>query len=138
MLRSGRGSQAFPAYKDHQNKDSITPLIIECILKHRNISTVFYFIKAHLVRLQVTWYTMVNYLTPDWKVAVYYALGTSGKVPIVYRVPYLMTLSNVELIRAIALVIVPTSPHEFMRLLAESKSTMPKPNPSRFLSQVHL
>jgi hypothetical protein len=63
MLRSDRGAQAFPTAKDRQNKDSIPHMVVEFILKHRNISAVFYFIKAHLVRLQVTWYAMVNYLT---------------------------------------------------------------------------
>jgi hypothetical protein len=134
MLRSDRGAQAFPTAKDRQNKDSIPHMVVEFILKHRNISAVFYFIKAHLVRLQVTWYAMVNYLTQEWKVAICHALSSRGKKPIVYGIPYLMTLTNIQLIRAIALVIMPTSPQEFMRLLSESKSTTPRPNPARFLS----
>jgi hypothetical protein len=134
MLRSDRGAQAFPTAKDRQNKDSIPHMVVEFILKHRNISAVFYFIKAHLVRLQVTWYAMVNYLTQQWKVAICHALSSRGKKPIVYGIPYLMTLTNIQLIRAIALVIMPTSPQEFMRLLSESKSTTPRPNPARFLS----
>jgi hypothetical protein len=103
-------------------------------LKHRNITAVFYFIKAHLARLQVTLYAVVNYLTQEWKVAICHALSSRSRTPVVYGVPFLMTLSNIELIRAIALVIMPTSPQEFMRLPAESKSTMPIPNPARLLS----
>jgi hypothetical protein len=44
---------------------------------------------------------MVNFLTYDWQVAVCHALGAISKIPITYNVPYLMTLSNVEIIRAI-------------------------------------
>jgi hypothetical protein len=109
-------------------------MVVEFILRYRNISAVFYFIKTHLVRLQVTWYAMVNYLTQEWKVAICHALSSRGKKPIVYGIPYLMTLTNIQLTRAIALVIMPTSPQEFMRLLSESKSTTQRPNPARFLS----
>jgi hypothetical protein len=134
MLRSDRGAQAFLTAKDRKNIDSIPHMVVEFILKYRNISAVFYFIKAHLVRLQVTWYAMVNYLTQEWRVAICHALSSRGKKPIVYGIPYLMTLTNIQLIRAIALVIMPTSPQEFMRLLSESKSTTARPNPARFLS----
>jgi hypothetical protein len=109
-------------------------MTVEFILRYRNISAVFYFIKAHLVRLQVTWYAMVNYLTQEWKLAICHALSSRGKRPIVYGIPYLMTLTNIQLIRVIALVIMPTSPQEFMRLLSESKSTTARPNLARFLS----
>jgi hypothetical protein len=126
--------QAFPTAKDRQNKDSIPHMVVKFILKYRNISAVFYFIKAHLVRLQVIWYAMVNSLTQEWKVAICHALSFRGKKPIVYGIPYPMTLTNIQLIRAIALVIMPTSPQEFMRVLFESKSTTPRPNPARLLS----
>jgi hypothetical protein len=122
-LPSDRGSQVFSTFKDRQNKDSIPPMVIEFILKHRNICAVFYFI-----RLQITWYAMVNYLTHEWQVAVCRALEATSKIPITNGVPYLMTLSYAELIRAIALVIMPTSPQEFMHQSCLNQS------PARFVS----
>jgi hypothetical protein len=41
MLRSDRGSQAFPTFKDRQNKDSISPMVVEFTWRHRNISAVY-------------------------------------------------------------------------------------------------